>query len=101
MYQFDVKCTSDMKTWVFIHPVFPQFGLAIDKRDDQVQVHLVRGEIDGESRLERVTDHSAPVEVQVWFFLALSQIQSYANSVNTESVVDLSTLMTTTIVEYL
>lgn len=100
MYSFSIPNENDGQKWVWEHPSYPQYGLAIKVIDLNVEANLVFGNIDGETKLEVKEDHSVPIPVQLWFFLALSQIKDLEKSVNSEGIQDLKQLLSSPLTEY-
>lgn len=72
---------------VYRHPQFTNYGigLKINRSGDMplVECNIVTGVIDGQAKLATVTDHSAPLDVQVWCFSCMLTLRE---SVNTESL---------------
>lgn len=88
MYRFQTCDINGEETRVvYCHPTFTDYGLAlsINRAGEQhvVECNIVTGSIDGHSRLEIITDHSAPLDVQLWCFTGMRTIRE---SVNTDSL---------------
>ncbi len=95
MYRFHTCPIEGEATRVlYRHPTFIDYGLAltINREAEQhaVECHIVTGVIDGESKLDAVTDHTIPLDVQIWCFTAMRTLR---DSVNTDSL-DLNALFT-------
>ncbi|QZE56204.1 hypothetical protein pEaSNUABM40_00007 [Erwinia phage pEa_SNUABM_40] len=75
---------------VYRHPIFTDYGLGlkINRGGDMplVECSIVTGSIDGVSKLEPVTDHTAPLEVQAWCFAGMLSLRDMRESVNMQSL---------------
>ncbi len=93
MYRFQTAPVEGASTSVvYIHPNFTEFGLGLkiyrDGEMNVVECQIVTGTINGQSSLNHVSDHTIPLDVQIWCFTAMRVIR---DSVNTKSI-DLNTL---------
>ncbi|UAW53125.1 hypothetical protein pEaSNUABM30_00007 [Erwinia phage pEa_SNUABM_30] len=74
---------GEEKVVVYRHPIFTDYGigLKIDRSGEMtsVQCNIVTGSIDGQSKLEVITDHTAPLEVQVWCFTCMLTLRESVN----------------------
>lgn len=85
-FNFEVKSLGTERRICYQHPVYTSYGLAISVNAERTTLAccLVFGTIDDtDSHLEIIDDLSAPVEVMVWAFSLILQIQ---NTVNSEGV---------------
>jgi len=94
MYRFQTcPVEGEATRGVYRHPNFSDYGLALNVdrtgEQDSITCHIVTGVIDGQSKLEILTDHSVPLDVQIWAFAAMNRIR---NSVNTDSSLNLDAL---------
>ncbi|QYW03309.1 hypothetical protein pEaSNUABM34_00007 [Erwinia phage pEa_SNUABM_34] len=88
MYRFQTCPIEGTKELVvYRHPSFSNYGLAlkVNRTGEQnaVQCDIVSGNIDGVSRLDAITDHTAPLDVQLWAFTCMHILRE---SVNIESI---------------
>ena len=71
------------KVVVYRHPIFTDYGLGlkIDRSGEMtiVECNIVTGVIDGQSKLETITDHSAPLDVQLWCFTCMVTLRESVN----------------------
>lgn len=98
MYRFQTCDINGEETRVvYCHPNFTDFGLAmsIDRTGEQhvVTCNIVTGQIDGTNHLDVLSDHSVPLDVQIWCFTAMRRVR---DSVNTDSNLELETLFPNT-----
>ncbi|AXG67051.1 hypothetical protein MPK70_gp007 [Erwinia phage pEa_SNUABM_33] len=68
---------------VYRHPIFTDYGLGlkIDRSGEMtvVECNIVNGVIDGQSKLEVITDHTAPLDVQLWCFTCMINLRESVN----------------------
>ncbi|AWY08289.1 hypothetical protein HOT49_gp007 [Erwinia phage vB_EamM_Alexandra] len=71
------------KVVVYRHPIFTDYGIGLKiNRDGEmpvVECNIVTGTIDGQSKLETISDHTAPLEVQVWCFTCMLTLRESVN----------------------
>lgn len=93
MYRFQTcDINGEQTRVVYRHPNFTDYGLAVEiNRSGEQHVaecHIMTGTIDGQSPITAVSDHTIPLDVQLWCFTGMRTIRE---SVNRESL-DLESL---------